>query len=132
MIQPHPQPAPLPIVKFYGQSQNTSAIQNLAVGNTSTAVNTPSANSFVRDLTVNSIGTDVKSLQVFLNTHGFPVASASYGSTGNETNYFGALTRAALAKFQETYDITPTVGYFGPKTRYMVAFILKLDALSKK
>ena len=38
----------------------------------------------------------------------------------NETLFFGALTRAAVAKYQQAKDITPPVGYFGPKTRAAV------------
>ncbi len=39
---------------------------------------------------------------------------------GNETTYFGILTQRALAKFQKVNNITPSVGYFGPKTRKFI------------
>jgi peptidoglycan hydrolase-like protein with peptidoglycan-binding domain len=52
------------------------------------------------------------------------VAASGAGSPGNETNYFGSLTRAALRKFQAKYGIVSsgdeaTTGYglLGPKTR---------------
>ncbi len=82
-----------------------------------------SANAaFNRSLTLGSNGDDVKSLQVFLNTHGFAIASAGPGSLGNETTRFGSLTRAALAKFQTANGITPAAGYFGPLTmKYLKA-----------
>ena len=62
-------------------------------------------------------GDDVKALQVYLNTHGFMIASSGPGSSGNETTKFGAATKAALSKFQKAKGITPAAGYFGPKTR---------------
>ncbi|MHB8660519.1 MAG: peptidoglycan-binding domain-containing protein [Minisyncoccota bacterium] len=65
-------------------------------------------------------GGDVRQLQRFLNAHGFAVASTGAGSPGNETEYFGSATRAALVKFQAVSGITPSVGYFGPKTRNFI------------
>ena len=73
--------------------------------------------TFNRDLTMGSQGEDVRRLQVYLNTKGFPVSAIGPGSRGSETTTFGALTRAALARFQAANSIFPSVGYFGPKTR---------------
>lgn len=82
---------------------------------------TPSANAaWNRDLTVGAQGEDVRGLQVFLNTHGYTIASSGPGSKGSETAFFGGLTRAALVKYQQAKGITPAVGYFGPKTRAAV------------
>jgi len=39
-------------------------------------------------------GDDVKKLQEFLNTNGFKLADSGPGSPGNETTFFGSLTRA--------------------------------------
>ncbi|MDD5068339.1 MAG: peptidoglycan-binding protein [Candidatus Pacebacteria bacterium] len=75
----------------------------------------------IRDLEFGLSGDDVKQLQIFLNSHGFLVATTGPGSSGNETNFFGALTRSALAEFQKANGITPTAGYFGPKTRAFLA-----------
>jgi len=75
---------------------------------------------FDRDLEVGSTGDDVVALQVYLNAHGYTLASSGPGSPGNETSRFGGLTRAALAKFQADNGITPSVGYFGLKTRAFV------------
>jgi hypothetical protein len=76
--------------------------------------------NFTRNLTVGSVGDDVKALQVWLNTHGYLVVSSGPGSLGSETTYFGERTRQALVKFQQAQSITPAVGYFGPKTRGVV------------
>jgi peptidoglycan hydrolase-like protein with peptidoglycan-binding domain len=65
-------------------------------------------------------GSDVKQLQIFLNSQGFTVAKKGAGSLGYETTYFGLLTQKALAKFQKANGITPAVGYFGPITRSFI------------
>lgn len=83
---------------------------------TSTAVGV-----FKSNLTVGSLGSEVKALQEFLNAHGYTVASSGPGSPGNETTRFGAATKAALIKYQKAKGITPAVGYFGPKTRAAVS-----------
>jgi hypothetical protein len=62
------------------------------------------ARIFSQNLSQGSSGGDVKQLQQFLNTHNFPVATSGPGSLGNETGYFGALTKAALIQFQEFYS----------------------------
>jgi uncharacterized repeat protein (TIGR01451 family) len=77
----------------------------------------PAAALIARDLSVGSTGADVKTLQIYLNTHGFILSAEGPGSPGQETEKFGALTRAALAKFQAKNGISPALGYFGPKTR---------------
>ena len=73
------------------------------------------------NLSAGSRGASVKSLQQFLNTHGFVIASSGPGSLGNETELFGSLTVKAVQKFQEQYGIASpgTTGYgrVGPKTR---------------
>lgn len=86
-------------------------------------VTTPVVSSFnfTKDLTLGSKGDDVKALQAFLNAKGYAVAATGAGSLGNETTYFGSLTKAALAKYQAAVGVTPSVGYFGPKTRAYVA-----------
>jgi peptidoglycan hydrolase-like protein with peptidoglycan-binding domain len=56
-------------------------------------------------------------LQVFLNARGYAISKTGPGSPGNETTYFGSLTRSALAKFQKANGIAPAVGFFGPITR---------------
>lgn len=75
---------------------------------------------FTRDLTVGSTGPDVITLQKFLNTRGYVVATAGAGSPGMETSYFGPLTRSAVSRYQAANGIMPTAGYFGPITRARV------------
>ena len=92
------------------------------------SASTPPSPSFSRDLEIGMEGEDVRALQRFLNQQGFTIAPAGLdstgspraGSPGNETTRFGALTRAALIRFQEARGITPALGYFGPKTRGVV------------
>jgi peptidoglycan hydrolase-like protein with peptidoglycan-binding domain len=75
---------------------------------------------FQSNLTVGSLGSEVKALQELLNTSGYTVATSGAGSPGNETTKFGAATRAALVKYQQAKGITPASGYFGPLTRAAV------------
>lgn len=84
---------------------------------TQTGGTVSSGGTFTRDLEFGAVGEDVRILQKFLNTHGFIVASSGAGSPGNETTYFGSATKAALIKFQAAHSVSPTAGYFGPKTR---------------
>src|SRR3989344_2975854 len=72
--------------------------------------------TFTRDLYVGVSGDDVKCLQQYLNTLGLKVANSGPGSTGNETTYFGQLTRAAVSKWQATNGVSPTAGYFGTRS----------------
>lgn len=88
-----------------------------AVPNMNAILNANANASFKRDLTIGTTGDDVQTLQVWLNAHGYVVAASGPGSSGMETTRFGALTRAALAKFQKASGITPSLGYFGSKTR---------------
>lgn len=87
----------------------------------------PSVNAaFYRDLSLGASGGDVYELQKLLNEdYRTKIAFTGPGSPGYETNYFGELTRRAVAKFQELYrnDILAPAGlvagngYFGSLTR---------------
>lgn len=63
-----------------------------------------------RDLTNKSYGYDVFVLQRILVKEGFMTPD-------NTTGYMGAITIAALSQLQQKYNIEPTLGYFGPKSR---------------
>jgi peptidoglycan hydrolase-like protein with peptidoglycan-binding domain len=80
-----------------------------------------SSSSFARNVGLGMTDDEVQALQVFLNTHGFPVSpSGRPGSPGNEGTFFGNKTHDALAKFQQAHNL-PATGYLGPLTRGVIA-----------
>ena len=64
---------------------------------------TPAATActFARNLYPGMSGADVQCLQQYLNGAGFALAASGLGSAGNETQYFGPLTKAAVKKWQD-------------------------------
>jgi hypothetical protein len=64
----------------------------------------------------------VRYLQRFLNTHGFPVGTG-LGSYGKEVDTFGPVTKATLIKYQLANGIEGT-GYFGQLTRSKINQVL--------
>lgn len=79
--------------------------------------------AFTRNLTVGSSGADVVSLQTYLEAKGFLVIP-----TGVSKGYFGPLTKNALAKYQASVGIAPSVGYFGPITNADITAKCKVQA----
>ena len=79
-----------------------------ATATTGSNASTASTYIFKTLLTVGSTGKDITALQQLLAKLGF----LSVAPTG----YFGALTKAALQKYQSAHAISP-VGYTGPATR---------------
>lgn len=92
-------------------------INSLPTNPTPTSPTTPSTTTITRNLTLNIVGEDVRTLQKFLNARGYTVATSGSGSLGNETTFFGPATRAAVIRFQLAQSISPAVGYVGPLTR---------------
>lgn len=88
--------------------------------------------SFSRNLGLGSSGADVFQLQLILNSDtGTKVAVSGPGSSGMETNYFGALTKKAVMKFQAKYaseilsaGLAPT-GFVGHYTRRKLNSLLR-------
>ena len=73
------------------------------------------------NLTLGSKGAAVADLERFLNANGAQVAASGAGSVGNETTYFGSLTKIALGKWQAANGVAPAAGYFGAVTRAKLA-----------
>lgn len=73
------------------------------------------------DLTIGSKGADVTTLQTWLVEEGYLVMPV-----GVPMGYFGTLTQKALAQFQAENAITPAAGYFGPKTRGVIATLVSV------
>jgi hypothetical protein len=93
-------------------------------GSTATTTSSVSCN-FTRSLTMGSKGDDVKCLQKYLNSAGHQLASSGAGSPGNETTYFGSITKAGVIKWQNAnastvlapVGLSVGTGYFGPSSR---------------
>ena len=80
--------------------------------------------SITANLRMGMSNPQILQVQQILNRSGFVIAQNGPGSPGNETNYFGSLTREAVKKFQCAKGITcsgneATTGYgrVGPMTR---------------
>ncbi len=79
---------------------------------------------FYRNLAMGSSGADVLALQRFLNTMGYPVAVSGAGSPGNETQFYGALTARAVAKWQAGMSIFPASGNLDTTSRNYINTVL--------
>ena len=80
---------------------------------------------FDTSLSKGNSSSEVKKLQQFLNAvPGVQLAASGPGSPGNETNYYGSITAAAVTQFQEKYsetvlaplNLSAGTGYWGPSS----------------
>jgi peptidoglycan hydrolase-like protein with peptidoglycan-binding domain len=88
---------------------------------------TPNAAAFSQNLHLWDTGSSVRTLQQFLNAHGFIVAQSAAGSPGYETTMFGSRTYKALVRFQAAHGL-PATGFFGPLTRAVANSTLSSSA----
>jgi hypothetical protein len=118
------------IFSFLGNSFTVILNNQLAsVGVTTTIITSKTVSNptylFSRTLKLGSTGTDVKQLQILLNQDPTTkIATTGFGSAGEETTYFGNLTKNAVIKLQNKYkseilapvQLTSGTGFFGPST----------------
>ncbi len=103
------------------QAQIAALLAQIAALQTSmSGGSSSSCYTFTTDLKLGSNSEAVRALQVYLNNKGYSIATSGVGSKGNESTYFGGLTRTALAKYQAAMGIAPAAGYFGAITRAKV------------
>jgi len=84
---------------------------------------------FTETFVIGTTHPDVKRIQTLLNTFGFTISHSGPGAPGNETDFFGTLTKNALTTFQTAVKITPANGTFGPQTKEWLNFLQALVAL---
>lgn len=108
------------LASFDADAATISSVKASLQGTSAQSATSAAVHAFKSNLTVGSLGGEVKALQEYLNAHGYAVASSGPGSTGSETTVFGSLTKNALMKLQKANGIIPAAGYFGPMTRAYV------------
>jgi hypothetical protein len=88
------------------------------------ATNVSFAGPITKNLNFGMSDAQVRIVQQKLNANGFIISASGAGSSGNETDYFGGLTREAVKKFQCSKGIicsgteaSTGFGRVGPKTR---------------
>lgn len=91
------------VVDWTKHEPQSSSTAGSSAGSSSTSKNPVAPYQFMRDLKKGMSGSDVKRLQIFLNTHGFSIGKSNAGSPGKETNFFGEATVASLKRFQEAH-----------------------------
>ncbi len=99
------------------QAQISALLAQIAALQGGAPSSAASCTSFTRNHQQNDTGGEVMAIQKFLNSNGAQIAASGAGSPGNETSFFGGLTKAAVAKFQAANGVSPAAGYWGPITR---------------
>jgi peptidoglycan hydrolase-like protein with peptidoglycan-binding domain len=86
-----------------------------------------------KSLDIGSQGAVVQTLQVVLNLDpATKVSLVGAGAPGQETEYFGEKTRAAVIKFQKKYHITGENGQIGPQTLKLINYLGPKMILAKR
>jgi len=106
------------VIKTYGNTCMLRAVKatSLYDGECKVTVSTTPA----KDLWKGMRGADVTWLQEYLVSKATGKAAVALATAG-ATGYFGSLTTAALAEFQNAHGIMPALGYFGAKTRAFIS-----------
>jgi len=94
----------------------------------------PAEFQFEQDLKLGQTANEVRYLQIFLNSRPQArLAETGVGSPGQETNYFGPLTQAAVIRFQEKYaseilhplNLQQGTGYVGEMTKTKINQLIR-------
>ncbi len=107
-------------LKPVANEQVNKAIQDIVVGGANIQ---EVKQELTKTLVFGEKNEEVKILQQILNKNGFVIAENGVGSPGNEGNFYGPATRAAVIKFQIAKGLlnekdvnAPGYGLVGPKT----------------
>ncbi|MFA6459340.1 MAG: peptidoglycan-binding domain-containing protein [Candidatus Paceibacterota bacterium] len=110
---------PLTIAKVNSVILGGATVPIKTVAPTTTSSSFGAGYIFNKNLTQGDTDSDVMMLQKYLNSNEYVIAESGIGSSGNESDYFGSLTKTALMKFQANKGL-PSTGFFGPMTRGVI------------
>ncbi len=99
------------------QALQAQLVQLQAVQGNVAAITTAAACAITESLYLGVSDPQVKCLQQYLNSAGYTVSVSGTGSPGKESAYFGAKTKAAVAKWQAANGVSPVAGHFGAISR---------------